>query len=197
MAGGLTEEAGTVVEIVRQAAPVQPMLGSARPGAGEAGEFQLASYQFGGSPAPPQTVRVDMATVAPALGDFRLGDRDMVMVLPREKEMIFVTGLVEKPGQFQLPRDQEVRLLDAIAMSGGMSSVAADKVLVIRRAPGMPEPAPIQASVRVAKRDGRENLVLAAGDVVSVEQTPATTVVDALLQLFRITMGVNSRTTVF
>jgi polysaccharide export outer membrane protein len=199
MAGGLTEEAGTVVEIVRSPATGQPMLGSASPGVVDAGanKFQLTSYQFGGSLALPPTVRVDMATAAPAMGDFRLGDRDMVMVLPREKEMIFVTGLVEKPGQFELPRDQEVRLLDAIAMSGGLSSVAADKVLVIRRAAGRPGPAPIQASVRIAKRDGRENLVLAAGDVVSVEQTPATVVVDALMQLFRITMGVNGRTTVF
>ncbi len=185
MAGGLTEEAGTEVEIIRQPPPATAMA---------PGGVTPVSYQ---APAAPQAVRVDMTQIAAAPSDYRLGDRDMVMVLPRDKEMLYVTGLVTKPGQFELPRDQEVRLLDAIAMGGGMSSPVADRVLIIRRVPGRPEPVPIQASLRVAKADGRENLVLGAGDVVSVEQTPATAMVDALMRLMRLTVGVTGRTTVF
>jgi polysaccharide export outer membrane protein len=186
MAGGLTDEAGTVVEIVRQPST-------------SGGNVTQASY-LGGPPMmpAPQTTRVDMTQIAAAPSDYRLGDRDMVMVLPRDKDMIYVTGLVTKPGQFELPRNQDVRLLDAIAMGGGASSPVADKILIMRRAGGgRGEPAPIQASLRLAKSDGRENILLGPGDVVSIEQTPATATVDAMMKLMRLTVGVTGRATVF
>jgi polysaccharide export outer membrane protein len=189
VAGGLTEEAGTVVEIIRQ--PTTSPLNDVTPAA-----YQASRALFSPPPAP-QTIRIDMAQLSAGHGDYRLGDRDMVMVPPRDKEMIYVTGLVTKAGQFELPHNQEVRLLDAVAMGGGVSSPVADKVLVIRRVPGRPEPVPIQASLRGAKINGRENLVLGAGDVVSVEQTPATATVEALMRLLRLTMNVTGRTTAF
>jgi len=183
-AGGLTDEAGSVVEIIRQ----PPLASAVRPASYDPLHVDYAPT--------PQAVRIDLASPgAPA--DCRLGDRDMVMAVPREKEMIYVTGLVTKAGQYEMPAKSEVRLLDAVAMAGGISSPVADKVLVIRRVPGRPEPVPIGASLSTAKRDGRENLVLGAGDVVSVEQTPATAVTDTFMKLFRVSFGVASRTTVF
>jgi polysaccharide export outer membrane protein len=185
-AGGMSEEAGTVVEIVRQPPIFTPST------------VQPASYQ---QTPPlqqlPQTERIDLATAKPASGDYHLGDRDIVMVMPRDKELVFVSGLVNKPGQFDLPTKQELRLLDAIAMAGGLSSNVADKVLIIRHVPNRPEPVPIRASIAAAKRNGQENLVLGPGDVVSVEQTPATAVVDALMKLLRFSVGVAGSTTVF
>ncbi len=181
-AGGLTDEAGTVVEIIRQ-----PSLGAIQP----------ASYDPQGTDQlAPQTFRVDLAAPG-GLGDYRLSDRDMVMAPPRDKEMLFVTGLATKPGQYEMPSNREVRLLDAVAMAGGSASPVADKILVIRRVPGRPEPISIGASLSAAKRNGRENLVLGAGDVVSIEQTPATAVADAFLKLFRVSVGVASRTAAF
>jgi polysaccharide export outer membrane protein len=193
MAGGLTADAGTVVEIIRQPSPETTVAGAAND------QLMPASYQYGGAApmAGPQVIRVDLASSQAALADFRLGDRDMVMVKPRDKEMLSITGLVNKPGQYELPANQEVRLLDAIALGGGLSSTVADRVLVIRHVAGRPEPIPIQASLRIAKRDGRENLVLGPGDVVSVEQTPATAVVDAFMKLFRMSVGLAGRSTVF
>jgi polysaccharide export outer membrane protein len=194
-AGGLTEEADTVVEIVRPGSPPGALFdASATPHGG--GNIQQVDYQFAAG-GQPQSLRVDLAGASPALADYRLGDRDMVMAPPREKEVIFVTGLVAKPGQFELPAKQDVRLLDAVAMAGGVSVPVADKVLVIRRQGGRPEPVPIEASLSSAKRNGRENLLLGAGDVVSVEQTPATAVVDTFIKLFRVSFGVASNATVF
>jgi polysaccharide export outer membrane protein len=182
----MSEEAGTVVEIVRQP-PLFPQSG-----------VQPASYRQTPPPhQPSQTERIDLATAKPATGDYRLGDRDIVMVMPRDKELVFVSGLVNKPGQFDLPTKQELRLLDAIAMAGGLSSSVADKVLVIRHVPNRPEPVPIRASIAAAKRNGQENLLLAAGDVVSIEQTPATVVVDSLTKLLRFSVGLAGSTTVF
>ena len=192
MAGGLSDEAGTLVEIVRQ-----PPLFAASDPANPA--LQPVSYQqrTAGPDAAPQTQRIDLASAQSKQGDYRLSDRDIVMVLPRDKEMVYITGLVNKPGQFELPKKQELRLLDAIAMAGGLSSQVADKVLIIRHVPDKPEPVPIRASLAAAKRDGQENLVLGAGDVVSVEQTPVTAVVDTVLKLLRFSVGVAGRTTVF
>jgi polysaccharide biosynthesis/export protein len=169
---------------------------SATPPAGRNGDIQQVDYQFAAG-GQPQSLRVDLAGAAPTLADYHLGDRDMVMVQPREKEMIFVTGLVTKPGQFELPAKHDVRLLDAVAMAGGTSVPVADKVLVIRRQGSRPEPVPIEASLSDAKRNGRENLLLGAGDVVSVEQTPATAMVDTFMKLFRVSVGMASNTTLF
>ena len=55
----------------------------------------------------------------------------------------------------------------------------ADKVHVIRMLPGQSDPSMIIASVRQAK-NGSENIRLAAGDVVSVEETPTTFVVGTI-----------------
>jgi polysaccharide export outer membrane protein len=200
MAGGMSEEAGTIVEIVRQ----PPLFGSlannsTNPADPTHPSIHQASFQQGpsGGQLAPQTERIDLANQKPTLGDFRLGDRDIVMVMPRDKEMVYVTGLVNKPGQFDLPAKQELRLLDALAMAGGPSSQVADKVLIIRHVPDRVEPIPISASIAAAKANGQENLVLGAGDVVSIEQTPVTAVVDTLMKLLRFSVGVAGRTTVF
>jgi polysaccharide export outer membrane protein len=195
-AGGLTEEADTVVEIVRPAAPPGALFDvNATPPSGYDG-IQQVDYQFAAA-GQSQRVRVDLAGAAPTLADYRLGDRDMVVAPTREKEVIFVTGLVTEPGQFELPAKQDVHLLDAVAMAGGISVPVADKVLIIRRRGGRPEPVPIEASLSAAKRNGRENLLLGAGDVVSVEQTPATAVVDTFIKLFRVSFGMASTGTLF
>ena len=61
----------------------------------------------------------------------------------------------------------------------------ADKVHIIRQLPNRPEPVVIEASVREAKREGASNIRLAAGDVVSVEETPVTFVVGTFREFVR------------
>jgi len=212
-AGGLTEEAGTEVEIVRQSSQ---QLASAATTSGidaddPAKTFQQASYQseevfpppgaanqhFPPPAAAPETFQVDLSEAHVRAGDYRLNDRDVVVIQSRQKHMIHVSGLVQKPGQFDLPLDQDVYLLDAIAMAGGRSSPVADKIFVIRRFSDQRDPLVIQASLSKAKRVGAENLRLAAGDVVSIEQTPTTVVVDTLSKFLRFSVGLAGRTTTF
>ena len=81
-------------------------------------------------------------------------------------------------------------MLDAIALAGGSTSIVADKVYVIRPVKGRPQPLVIQASMQRAKHDGQENLILMEGDLVSIEQTPATAVLDSMTKLFHLTFGV-------
>jgi len=202
-AGGLTEEAGVELEIMRQAS--SPLFMATNDGASNPGNVQLAGYQSVGagsnsatSPAVPQLTRINLADARlPGQVNSRLSDRDVVMVPERKKEVFHVTGLVNTPGQFELPTDQDVHLLDAIAMAGGYSSPVADKVFVIRRIEGRQEPIVIQASISTAKHNGAENIRLAAGDTITIERTPTTIVIDTLSKLIRFSVGVAGRTTIF
>ncbi len=205
-AGGLTDDADSVVEIIRQ-----PRFGYAAtdtPNASDvADEVQLAAYQNIGNAAvakpntpktpgwqAPQTLKIDLATINTTTNsDFRLVDRDIVRVIPRKKDVVYVAGLVNKPGQFEMPLDQDIHLLDAIALAGGRSSPVADKVYVIRRLDNQTEPLVIQASISKAKQNGLENLRLATGDTITIEQTPTTAFVDTVSKFFRFSFGVASR----
>ena len=211
--GGLSKEAGTEIEIVRQ-----PRFGVLSNGvlanedpanpdkSATTSDIQLAAYQQvgQGSAKPgatgwssPQTVRFDLASDQPLQNiDYQLNDRDVVRVIPRKKEVVYVDGLVSTPGEFELPLEQDLHVLDAIALAGGRSSPVADKVFVIRRAKDQSKPIVIQVSIREAKRNGRENLRLLAGDTVSIEQTPVTAVVDSFNKFFRLSFGV-ARNSVF
>jgi protein involved in polysaccharide export with SLBB domain len=80
-------------------------------------------------------------------------------------------------------------------MAGGINSSVANKIYVIRRPSGDEDAAVIQVSLHDAKRDGTENLRLASGDIVSVEQTLPTVALDAIKSFVRI--GFSSRVPLF
>jgi polysaccharide export outer membrane protein len=223
-AGGMARDAGTQVEILHRNS-VSFLAGQPRSSGTGDDSVRLASYvdptnpagtPFGppaplaldGQPASlpiamhgPQTstTRIDLAQATGPLAPQarELADRDVVMVLPQEKRVIHVSGLVKKPDQFEMASGQDVRLLDAIAMAGGTTSPLADKVFVIRQLPSMPQPAVIKASIAGAKRNGNENLLLAAGDLVSVESTAPTMALDTVSKFFRMAIGFNGRVTGF
>jgi len=212
-AGGLTDDADSVVEIIRQPKFGLAATDTSNPSplaSADDGKIQLAAYQNIGHPSTsqpntpqtpgwlaPQTVRIDLANENPITSvDYRLLDRDIVRVVPRKKEVVYVAGLVKKPGQFEIPLDQDLHLLDAIALAGGRSSPVADKVFVIRHLNHRPEPIVIRASLSKAKQNGLENLRLMAGDTISIEQTPKTAIVDTIGKFFRLSFGV-ARTTAF
>jgi polysaccharide export outer membrane protein len=190
-AGGLAKNASTRIEILHRGERSFFADGTIQPNHEPANEVTLASYTALEVESADQDVsRIDLAQVGPmASQNRRLDDRDVVMVMPEETQVIHVTGLVKKPNQFELPRDKNIRVLDAIAMAGGTASPVADKVFVIRQVPNDSQPAVIKVSITGAKRHGAENMLLAAGDLVSVESTPATMTVDMIGKFFRIALG--------
>jgi polysaccharide export outer membrane protein len=219
-AGGMSKEAGTRIEVLRRGRTFLAENSTQSSGnpldgvrlATHTSATQSTDMQFG-APAPldqsaPPAVamgphsadvtRIDLAQAGPAAPqNHKLDDRDVVMVLPQEMRVIHVTGLVKKPDQFQWEPDKSIRVLDAIAMAGGTTSPVADKVFVIRQLPDMPAPAVIKVSMSGAKRNGEENLVLAAGDLISVESTMSTMTLETLSKFFRIALGVNGRIAAF
>lgn len=187
-AGGLTDEADANVEVLRREAPTT--LASVAAGTGG---VQPASFQEQpGSTAGDVIQRISLVDPNRLSSEQRrLGDRDVVMVRPRDKEVIHVSGLVRKPDQFELPDGEDIRLLDALAMAGGRTSPLADRAIVIRQPNPDGEPAVISVSVAAAKKSGVDNLLLAPGDLISVESTFATTVADAAKSFFRVSLGLS------
>ena len=201
-AGGMTKEASTEVEVLRQRP--HSLLTAKRDGnrvvTASHNELLASQTSIGASadasrslfpePANLQPYRLNLAQPDPSrLEDYRVGDGDVVMVLPEKDRLIHVSGLVNKPDQFKMPPDQDVYVLDAIAMAGGIKSPVANKVNVIRRLEGMETPEIIEVSISKAKKDGAENLRLAAGDMVSVEATALTHTVDTITTFFRMSLG--------
>ncbi len=181
-AGGLTTESSTLVEIRRP--PDSPL-------AAAGGAIGLVSYESGQPNA--MLDRFDLKEPRD-LDPRRLNIEDgaTVMVMRRPKQAIQVMGLVRKPGQFELEPDQDVRLLDALALAGGLSTEIANRVIVVRNQDDGAESIVIQATVRGAKKDHLENIVLAPGDVVSVEETPVTFLVGELQKYVR--FGISAST---
>lgn len=188
---GLSKDASGEVEIrcadarngVPGAPAERPPYVAGNPGA----EGALASYQA--APALPAIVKVNLT--AATLGMEKapeLRDGDVVYVTKRQLRPVYVLGLVRKPGEVPFPNNQDFRVLDALSLAGGCSNAVADSVLVIRQPPGDAPPVRIALSIQDAK-NGRDNLPLAPGDTVSVEQTAATAVVDAVQTFVRFGFG--------
>jgi polysaccharide biosynthesis/export protein len=170
-AGGLTKRASTIVEIRNLQDP-----------------DDLASSYNGQRSTVLQndSVRIDLIAASEGLmPEYRIRDGSIIVVREQEPTTIQVIGLVRRPNQFEVPPDQQVRLLDAVALAGGLTLELADKVQVIRQLDSMEEPVVISASIRAAKRGGQANLVLAPGDVVSVEETPLTFTVGTIQNFVR------------
>jgi polysaccharide export outer membrane protein len=185
-AGGLSKEAGPDVEIRHSKPPSAPP-----PGPGASPEGALTAHEQPLDGPAGMVVRVNLA----ASGQDRkasclLEDGDVIHVFKRELEPVAVIGLVTKPGTFEFPANRPLRVLDALALAGGTSNPVADKVILIRRPAGKPEPVTIALTIQGAK-SGPENLQLQPGDTISVERTPATVVVDIVQTFFRVGFAAN------
>lgn len=201
-AGSLNKAAGTVIEVRRHARmAARPLPVSAAAATGGQGEVQPAvALVDAGVPMPlppPDAVgeadtfmRLDLADLDPASGrDVQLRDGDIVRVETRDLMPVSVIGLVQKPGQYEMPVSKPIHVLDAIALAGGWSNPVADKIIITRNVQGEKEPVVIQTSIAAAKREDASNLRLAPGDVVSVEGTPLTTIQTIFDRVFRIGIG--------
>lgn len=177
-AGGLSKDASTLVEI-RHPSGIQPSFGGL-----DAPGVRQAAYR--GQPLPERTAHVDLQEAAAGgAGDYHVEDGSVVTVMKHPPRTVYVMGLVKNANRFEVPDEEDLRLLDALALAGGRTLEVADKVRVIRIDPRTGKPVVIAASVREAKRNGAANILLAAGDVVTVEETPLTATIESLRNFMR------------
>jgi len=187
-AGGPSEEADTIVEIRQPPGYSRPVTAPRPDGAHRAGRpsHELVGYwEDQDTAGQAVSIRVDLASASATGQNHYLHDGAAVMVRKQPARTIQVIGLVNRADQFELPANQEVRVLDALSLAQGRTLQLADKVRVIRHVPDHPEPVIIELSVRKAKHNGVDNLRLAPGDVVSVEETPLTFTVETLRSFIR------------
>jgi polysaccharide export outer membrane protein len=138
---------------------------------------------------------IDLISAAKAGdGQYIVQDGGVVMVEKRDPAPIYVGGLVKAAGRYDYPIGQDLHLLDAINLAGGMSNQLANKIYVVRPVVGQKDPAVIEISFRDAKRSADSNILLGPGDVIQVEQTPGTVFMEAL-NLIR--FGISGNTALF
>jgi polysaccharide export outer membrane protein len=171
-AGGLTAEADVIVEVRHTRG-----FGIANPSSPNHAAWQHAQqvgYQY--SPGSQVDVRrINLATIrSEDQASQSIEDGAVVTVVKRPIPTVGVIGLVKQNKQIKIPSGAEMRVLDAISAAGGTSVDLADKVFIVRRVPGSEETVIINTSIKQAKRDLSWNVLLASGDVVSVEETPQT-----------------------
>jgi len=186
-AGGLSEGASPIVEI-QNPARYRPSNSDVVRGAIEAVPTAYG-MPAGNDPLEANSgpVWLNLLDVLAAPGsaaspmDQHLAHGAIVTVLEEPKRNITVMGLTGNQ-IMPLPPGRPIRLLDALASAGGpkYSIWIADKMKIIRRPPGSDETVTILASIRKAKKDHSENILLAAGDIVSVEENPLTFTIDTV-----------------
>lgn len=123
--------------------------------------------------------------------DVTLEDGDIVFIEARDSEVFYTGGLLGG-GQFTLPRDHDLHVLEAISIaqaqgarggggrtsSGGVSALNQDvtisgsKLIVLRKLPDGSH-VPIEIDLNRAKRDttGRENIIIQPGDFLILQYT--------------------------
>jgi hypothetical protein len=135
--------------------------------------------------------------------DVILQNGDVVFIESRDRE-VFYTGGLMPPGEYLLPRDYDLDVVTAILrvrgplvngafstsnLSGnlinttGLGNPNPDLVTVMRCIPGYGR-LPIRVELRRAMRDPRENLLVKAGDVLILQETPGQAVARYLYQSF-------------
>jgi polysaccharide export outer membrane protein len=105
---------------------------------------------------------------------FRLENGDIISIDDRKAKPIYVIGMVNKPGEYQMPVDRDLRVLEAIGLAAGVDRGSLpDKALVIRQRPDGSGVLAIRVDLNLAKKDNSQNIRLMAGDTLSVEETVA------------------------
>jgi hypothetical protein len=144
-----------------------------------------------------QVVRIPLRTpggVPPPIRpeDIILQTGDIVFIEAREAELFYTGGLLP-PGEYLLPRDHDLDVLEAVARVGfplvtnginpsnisgtinqitGMGSPSPSLLAVIRKLPDGGQ-IPIRVDLNRALRDPRERLLVQAGDMLILQETPA------------------------
>ena len=127
-------------------------------------------------------------------GHYNVADGGVIMVEKRDPETINVQGLVKLPNRYEIPLGEDLYLLDAIALAGGISNQLANKIYVKRKPVPGQDPTVIEVSYRAATHSTDSNVLLGPGDVIKVAHTPATVLME-VLNIIR--FGINGSTRVF
>jgi polysaccharide export outer membrane protein len=116
-----------------------------------------------------RTVREVEQTLAKRLDRYIPGPVVAVSVLNAAGNKVFVTGAVNKPGEYQI--GQPIDVMQALSLAGGLTSFASqDRIRILRREGGQQVTVPFQYSDVERGRNLESNVLLRSGDVVVVPE---------------------------
>jgi protein involved in polysaccharide export with SLBB domain len=137
--------------------------------------------------------------------DITLQDGDTVSIEARDTEVYYTAGLLGS-AQVPLPRDYDLRVIEAIAqvrgplingsfsqnafvasaVSTGLGNPNASLVTVVRRLPNNQQIL-IRVDINEAFRDMRENIIVQPGDLIVMQERPSEAITRYMTQQFRFT----------
>ena len=136
--------------------------------------------------------------------DVILGDDDILYVQSEDTATYYTAGLIGA-GQFLLPRDSDLRVIEAIARvrgplvnggfsqnnfvaqstTSGLGAPSPSLVSIVRRMPGNRE-FTIRVDLDRALRDPRENVLIQPDDILVMQELPGQAIVRYLTQTIRV-----------
>ena len=139
--------------------------------------------------------------------DIVLADGDIVKIEARDTEVYYTSGLIGG-GQFPLPRDYDLDIVQAIAQvrgplinggftqnafvasstGGGLGNPSPSLVTVLRQLPDSRQ-IPIRVDLNKAFRDPRERIIIQPGDIIVLQESPGEAIARYLTQTFRFSTG--------
>lgn len=138
--------------------------------------------------ADEQIIRFDLTSndIRMRPDQLQLQNGDIVSVEPKKIRPFFVTGSVNKPGEFPMPMGRDIRVLEAVGMAGGILPTSdPNHALLIRRPEGK-SPIVIHIELDRAGRYPQENLSLMEGDVIEVVEDAASRTRRTIRQFLRV-----------
>ncbi len=221
-AEGVTEEAGTVVEIRRtvkgaaekptaststsagvagvawppgnesvheqvpETAPIMPVSWKAAPDRPHE-VVSSAAANAEKTVVDEKIIRFDLTSVDIRLrpDQLALQNGDIVSVEQKKVRPFFVTGSVNKPGEFPMPLGRDIRVLEAIGLAGGVLLASDPNNALLTRRPERKNPIVIHIVLDRAARHPQENLSLVEGDVITVVEDAASQTRRAIRQFAR------------
>jgi len=142
-----------------------------------------------------ETIRVPLRlrpgeTIPFTKEDVILQNGDIVFVQSRDTEVFYVAGVVPLPGEYPIPRDYDLDVLEAIMqvrgpvanggvnannLSGsifvpGIGQPSPSQVTVVRKCPGNRQ-ITIRVDLNRALQDPRERLLVQPGDILIIQET--------------------------
>ena len=147
--------------------------------------------------------------------DIILGEGDIVMVQSRNREKFYTSGLLGG-GEFRIPRDYDIDVLQAIAIAGGsyggssgVSAIGArggnpyggagggslppSRAVVLRKLPDCGIEIPIEVNLKHALTDPSQRLIIQPEDTIVIRYTFCEEVANVALNLFQVNYFLNGR----
>ncbi len=105
--------------------------------------------------------------------DYLLNPKVNVTLVGYAKRRFTILGQVNRPGSYEMPEGSPggIDLLEAIAMAGGYTRIAAPERVSVKRQPGTGGDQVIKVNAKRMARGGGSNFLVVPGDTITVAES--------------------------